>query len=155
MKELAPRARTATHMDRAAAALAGLLFLIASVRFGGSVAGDELDPSWTMVLRWASMQGLRWGSDIAFTYGPLGYLSPYSACDPALYGSFVAAQIALAGAAALVFANAWFAQRWPERVVLVAAAVLAAPLLAADPVWLSMPALALIGMHASAPASFA
>lgn len=152
MKELAPRARTATHMDRAAAALAGLLFLIASVRFGGSVAGDELDPSWTMVLRWANMQGLRWGSDIAFTYGPLGYLSPYNACDPAFYGSFVAAQIALAGAAAFVFGNAWFVQRWPERVVLAAAVVLAAPLLAADPVWLAMPALALIGMHAHAVA---
>lgn len=151
-KEPAPRTRTATYVDRTAAALAGLLFLIASVRFGGSVAGDELDPSWTMVLRWASMQGLRWGSDIAFTYGPLGYLSPYNACDPGFYGSFVAAQIALAGAAAFLFANAWFAQRWPERVVLAAAAVLAAPLLAADPVWLAMPALALIGMHAHAVA---
>ncbi len=146
------RSRAVAVVDLAATALVGLLFLIASVRFGGSVAGDELDPSWTMVLRWASMHGLRWGSDIAFTYGPLGYLSPHNACDPAFYGAFVAAQIALAGAAAFLFANAWFAQRWPERIVLATAVIFAAPLLAADPVWLSMPVIALVGLHAHAAA---
>lgn len=146
------RARAVTRVDLVAATLAGLLFLIASVRFGGSVAGDELDPSWTMVLRWASLHGLRWGSDIAFTYGPLGYLSPYNACDPASYGLFVAVQITLAAAAAFLFANAWLVQRWPERAVLAAAVVFAAPLLAADPVWLSMPVLALAGMRAHAVA---
>ncbi|MDC8016216.1 hypothetical protein [Tahibacter soli] len=145
-------ARIAMAAHVTAAALASVLFLIASVRFGGSVAGDELDPSWTMVLRWASMHGLRWGSDIVFTYGPLGYLSPYNACDPGFYGAFVAAQIALAGAAAFLFANAWFAQRWPERIVLATAVVFAAPMLAADPVWLSMPAVALVGMYAHAAA---
>ncbi len=146
------RTRAITAVDLAATTLIGLLFLVASVRFGGSVAGDELDPSWTMVLRWASMHGLRWGSDIAFTYGPLGYLSPYNACDPAFYGAFVAAQIALAGAAAFLFANAWFAQRWPERIVLATAVIFSAPMLAADPVWLSMPVIALVGLHAHAAA---
>lgn len=146
------RARTVSVLDLAAAALAGLLFLVASVRFGGSVAGDELDPSWTMVLRWASLHGLRWGSDIAFTYGPLGYLYPLNACDPDRYGIFVAMQIALAGAAAFLFANAWFAQRWPERAVLATAVLCAAPLLAADPVWLATPVFAIAGMHAHAAA---
>lgn len=141
-------ARALSYIDLAAAALAGLLFLIATVRFGGSVAGDELDPSWTMVLRWASLHGLRWGSDIAFTYGPLGYLYPLSAGDPASYGSFVATQIALAAAAGFLFANAWMAQRWPERIVILSAVVAASPLLVADSVWLSMPVFALAGMHA-------
>ncbi|MCQ4163530.1 hypothetical protein [Tahibacter harae] len=146
---LPPRASV---LDLAATALAGLLFLMASVRFGGSVAGDELDPSWTMVLRWASMHGLHWGSEIVFTYGPLGYLYPLNACDPGTYGAFVAAQIALAAAAAFLFANAWFAQRWPERLMLAAAVLIGAPLLAADPVWLSMPVFALAGLHAHAAA---
>lgn len=146
------RSRAVAAVDLAATVLAGLIFLVASVRFGGSVAGDELDPSWTMVLRWASMHGLHWGSDIAFTYGPLGYLSPYNACDPAFYAAFVAAQIALAGAAAFLFANVWYTQRWPERIVLAIAAAFAAPLLAADPVWLSMPVIALAGMQAHATA---
>ena len=149
-----PAAQTPTvkATDVAAAVLIGLLFLIASVRFGGSVAGDELDPAWAMVLRWASEHGLRWGSDIVFTYGPLGYLSPLNACDPASYGAFVAAQIALAAAAAFLFANAWFAQRWPERLMLAAAVLTGAVLLAADPVWLSMPVFALAGMYAHAAA---
>jgi len=148
----ARRRRIATAVELTAATVAGLLFLIASVRFGGSVAGDELDPSWTMVLRWASLHGLRWGSDIAFTYGPLGYLYPLNACDPRSYGLFVATQIALAGAAAFLFANAWFAQRWPERLVLLTVTLFAAPLLAADPVWLSMPVFAIAGLHAHAVA---
>ncbi|HVH34241.1 MAG TPA: hypothetical protein VM847_09060 [Tahibacter sp.] len=146
------RPRLIPALDRTAAVIAGLLFFVASVRFGGSVAGDELDPSWTMVLRWASLHGLRWGSDIAFTYGPLGYLYPLNACDPRSYALFVATQIALAGAAAFLFANAWYAQRWPERVVLIAATVFAAPLLAADPVWLSAPVLTIVGVHAQAVA---
>ncbi|WP_257387882.1 hypothetical protein [Tahibacter caeni] len=144
--------RAANIPDLAAATLAGLLFLLASVRFGGSVAGDELDPSWTMVLRWASMHGLRWGSDIAFTYGPLGHLYPLNACDPGYYGTFVAAQIALAAAAAFLFANGWFTQGWPERLVLAAAVAFGAPLLAADPAWLSMPVFAIVGLHAHAAA---
>lgn len=147
-----PHPRAVTIADRIAATLAGLLFLVASVRFGGSVAGDELDPSWSMVLRWASMHGLRWGHDIAFTYGPLGYLSPLNACDPNHYGAFVAAQIALAATAAFLFANVWIAQRWPERLVLAAAVIFAAPMLAADPVWLAMPVFALVGMQAHAVA---
>jgi len=144
--------RGVTVMELTATTLVGLLFLVASVRFGGSVSGDELDPSWTMVLRWASMHGLHWGRDIAFTYGPLGYLYPLNACDPDHYGAFVAAQIALAAAAAFLFANGWFVQRSLERIVLAAAVVFAAPLLAADPVWLAMPVFGLVGMHAHAAA---
>lgn len=144
------RTRAVATLDLVAAALAGLLFLVASVRFGGSVAGDELDPSWTMVIRWASLHGLRWGSDIAFTYGPLGYLSPFNASDPASYGAFAAAQIALAAAAAFLFANGWYVLRWPERIVLAAAVLFTTP--CADPVWLAMPVFALVGLHAHAAA---
>lgn len=147
-----PPTRPLRAIDVIATVLVGLLFLVASVRFGGSVSGDELDPSWTMVLRWASLHGLHWGSDIAFTYGPLGYLSPYNACDPTTYGLFVTAQIALAGAAAFLFANVWLVQRWPERIVLATTVLFGAPLLAADPVWLAMPVFALVGLHAHAVA---
>lgn len=148
----APRTRAAATGDLVAATLVGLLFLVANVRLGGSMAADELDPSWTMVLGWASRHGLRWGSDIAFTYGPLGWLYPLAAADPERYGLFVAVQIALAGAAALLFAHGWVVQRWPERLVLAAAVVFAAPLLFADPVWLATPVFALVGMHAHAVA---
>jgi hypothetical protein len=144
--------RSVTAWELIATMLAGLLFLIASVRFGGPVTADELDPAWRMVLTWASMHGLHWGSDIVFTYGPLGYLFPLAACDPAHYGAFVAAQIVLAATAAFLFANAWFAQRWPERLMLVAGVIFFAPALAADPVWLAVPVFALVGLHTHAAA---
>lgn len=35
----------------------------------------SLDPSWEITLNFANIQNLVWGKDIAFTYGPLGYLS--------------------------------------------------------------------------------
>lgn len=34
----------------------------------------SLDPSWTITLNYLKIKGLTWGSDIAFTYGPLGQL---------------------------------------------------------------------------------
>lgn len=33
-----------------------------------------LDPSWRMVIGYALGHGLQWGTDLIFTYGPLGYL---------------------------------------------------------------------------------
>jgi hypothetical protein len=33
-----------------------------------------LDPSWRMAIGYALSHGLQWGTDIVFTYGPLGYL---------------------------------------------------------------------------------
>ena len=33
-----------------------------------------LDPSWRMVIGYALGHGMQWGTDLVFTYGPLGYL---------------------------------------------------------------------------------
>lgn len=35
----------------------------------------SLDPSWNLNLNYASMSGMRWGTDIIFTYGPLSHLA--------------------------------------------------------------------------------
>jgi hypothetical protein len=35
----------------------------------------SLDPSWISALNYVKIQGLTWGKDFAFTYGPLSYLS--------------------------------------------------------------------------------
>src|SRR5579859_66878 len=44
-----------------------------------SVAADlGADASWSAVLQWAHIHGLQFGTQIVFTYGPLGYLlAPY------------------------------------------------------------------------------
>lgn len=36
---------------------------------------EGLDPSWVAVISWATTKNLQWGGDIAFNYGPLGFLS--------------------------------------------------------------------------------
>lgn len=51
--------------------------------------GPGLDSAWQQVVAHAAASGWQWGTDIAFTYGPLGYLRspPY---DDALLGSVLA-----------------------------------------------------------------
>lgn len=121
----------------------GLYFALASVRFGAVLPGDALDPSWLSVINWAARTGQRWGVDIAFTYGPLGYLFPYSVYDAANYTTFVAAQVALALAAGALAAAAWLMLGGLERVVAVILVALYAALFIADPVWFTIPLLAL------------
>lgn len=58
----------------------GALSLVAAVLTWPTwayVPRPGIDPSWQTALSWAAALGLRWGRDVVFTYGPLGYtLSP-------------------------------------------------------------------------------
>lgn len=47
-------------------------------------AVPELDPSWAQALGYALVHGLRFGVDVVFTYGPLGWFA-HSAWQPELY----------------------------------------------------------------------
>ncbi len=35
----------------------------------------DLDPSWWTGLAWADQLGVQWGSQLIFTYGPLGFIT--------------------------------------------------------------------------------
>ncbi|MBS0662186.1 MAG: hypothetical protein JSR48_02905 [Verrucomicrobia bacterium] len=52
-----------------------LLLWLTVVKFPSSPASD-LDPSWRMVLGYAEAHNFQFGTDLIFTYGPLGYLLP-------------------------------------------------------------------------------
>lgn len=58
--------------------VAGQVALVCALWFGlirfPSPPTPGLDSSWQMVLGYATAHGLQFGSDIVFTYGPLGYL---------------------------------------------------------------------------------
>src|SRR5207244_11236768 len=55
--------------------LAALAVLLALLLFQfPSPAKAGLDPSWGMVLVYAHRHGLQFGRDVAFTYGPYGFL---------------------------------------------------------------------------------
>ena len=72
-----------------------------------------LDPTWSMVLRWAYLHGLQWGRDIVFTYGPLGFLTPLASYYPGADRLFDVAQILLAlGQAAVVALALRAVPRW-------------------------------------------
>lgn len=107
-ESVAPPAAKARQFARAKAASFWLtlpvLFLLL-LRFG-TPPSLELDPTWSAVLRWAFAHGLRWGVDIVFTYGPLGFLTPRAAYYPGLERLFFSAQIVLALGQACVFALA-------------------------------------------------
>ena len=65
-------------------ALLAALLALERVDFVERIAGPELDPSWHQSLGRALLEGKRFGVDLQFTYGPLGYFmsSPY---EPGLY----------------------------------------------------------------------
>ena len=54
------------------------IFLSSFFISGTSTPIGELDPSWQAVLEFATQKRLQFGSEIIFTYGPLGFLfQPY------------------------------------------------------------------------------
>lgn len=58
---------------------AALAILIALLTFQGGNAihytGEGLDPSWKFGINFFNYEGIRFGRDVVFTYGPLGFLS--------------------------------------------------------------------------------
>jgi hypothetical protein len=52
----------------------GLIVALLGWRIGMNSPGTGLDPSWNAGLAMGAEQGLHWGKDIVFTYGPLGFL---------------------------------------------------------------------------------
>ena len=77
-RELMERAKRAGRVRKATyiAAWAAIALTSAGLPFGTWKAGD--DSSWCAVLAYAQQKGLQFGTDLTFTYGPLGFLAvPY------------------------------------------------------------------------------
>ena len=51
---------------------------------------DLIDGSWVLANSWAHVEGLRWGSDLAYTYGPLGFLRSPIPFGPTLVAGGIA-----------------------------------------------------------------
>lgn len=83
-----------------------------------------LDPSWGVAIHMAALGGLDWGSDVAFTYGPLGFLAvPFP-----FFG--VTSLLALAGCLLVHTATAAMALYHASRLFPLWVAVVAAALVA-------------------------
>lgn len=79
----------------------------------------DLDSSWTLVLAWALRKPLQWGSDLVFTYGPLGSLVPFASYFPDSHVGYFVGQCGLSLAAAFIVHR--FAGRvgWGVNLVLI------------------------------------
>jgi hypothetical protein len=69
------------------------------------VPRQGLDPSWQTGLSWARELGLRWGADVLFTYGPLGYLLIPETASPWQPELSVVVQVAAVMAVAIAVAE--------------------------------------------------
>jgi hypothetical protein len=70
--------RLLSRPSTGAIALAGVAVALLDWRVGINAPAAGLDPSWNAALAMATKEGLRFGQDIVFSYGPLGFLhGPY------------------------------------------------------------------------------
>lgn len=117
---------------RAALVVAYALALwLGNVALPGPMAGERLDPSWQQSLGRALREGLRFGVDVEFTYGPLGWfvVAPY---DRELFlAKCVAWEIGV-GLAAAGFAAACVARARGAWSAVLLAAALALPAAGGD-----------------------
>ena len=99
---------TAERSSSRYAWIATALFAVAcggiAFRYGWPSAGAEIDESWAAVIAWGYLHGLRWGVDLVFTYGPLGFLQPNAPYTPGLFDTYLAGQAVLALGYAGVYA---------------------------------------------------
>ena len=81
--------------DRIGAWLVAISAFVCWYQRGNPPSGVNLESSWFDVLSRAFTQGWQWGSDIIFTYGPLGFLTPYLTWNPETASAFRIGQIVL------------------------------------------------------------
>lgn len=62
-------------LPRPVAMTAALVLTLLTWQTGSIVAGAGVDPSWRVALHLAHLQGVSFGPDFVWTYGPLGYLA--------------------------------------------------------------------------------
>jgi hypothetical protein len=71
----APIACGRMEVGKRGAVWGGLVVALLGWQIGFQTPGAGLDPSWNAGLAMAVHQGLHFGSDVVFTYGPLGFLN--------------------------------------------------------------------------------
>lgn len=132
----APRALSTRPGSRYIPVLVFILMFLLNLSTGTGPAGDQLDPSWTTVLSWASTHGQRFGADIVFTYGPLGFLIPRTSYLPDAYPVYLLgnALLALIVAWPLAALSLYLPYRW--QATLLVLCTIWAPWIASDPSWM-------------------
>lgn len=74
-----------TWLARVLAIANGLFLFLVLARLWRVPHAGNLDYSWTTVLAWAATHQAQWGRDLAFTFGPLGFLGSDLPFNPGTY----------------------------------------------------------------------
>lgn len=132
-----PAPNKSSWVANSAAVLFGLVIFAATLRLGTFSAGAELDPSWSAVLGWAAHSGVRWGHDLIYTYGPLGYVHQYASYDPQSFNLYLLAQVLMGLGYAFLYAICFRALAPLERLLFALTVAVYLPWLHADALMLS------------------
>ena len=122
--------RIASEADRRAWLLVALLLGLTTWPIVRLTPIGGIDGSWQAAMVMAVERGLRWGVDVVFTYGPLGFLSVpqlYSPTLGALAWAFVGL-VHLAVCGAIAWLSFRRENRWTGLLLAVVGALLVAPL---------------------------
>lgn len=92
------------------------VFFVCVFRFG-TPAGIEIDQSWATVLGWAHLHGVRFGEELVFSYGPLGYLHPRGPYNPLLFETYLFGQVLLTLGYTFIYTMTFRRLAGPERVL--------------------------------------
>lgn len=93
-----------------------VVFFLCVFRFG-TPAGIEIDQSWATVLGWAHLHDVRFGEELVFSYGPLGYLHPRGPYNPQLFETYLFGQVLLTLGYTFIYATAFRSLPGAERVL--------------------------------------
>lgn len=124
-------------------ALGVVLAFLANLQLPHGIASSALDSSWSQVLAHALIKGVQWGPQLNFTYGPLGFVTPYLGYIPGMLWPYLAAQALVATLYAL---TVWFVlKRLPVlQIIAFCCCILVFGFwLAGDAAWLSIYALSI------------
>ncbi|HEY8407521.1 MAG TPA: hypothetical protein VIK66_06055 [Gaiellaceae bacterium] len=85
-------------LPRPVAAVAALVLTLLTWQTASLVAKAGVDPSWRVALHLAHLQGIHFGPDFVWTYGPLGYLAfPLAVSGGTLAAALVSVLVAQTG----------------------------------------------------------
>lgn len=119
---------------------------VASSALSSAWAHNPLDLSWPQVLAHALLQHMQWGPQLSFTYGPLGFVTPYMSYVANMFWPYVIAQWFIATLFAILIWHA-FRQLALYRLFFLAASLITFGFwVAGDAAWLSTYALSIAAL---------
>lgn len=104
------------------AVAAGILVFLLQIDLSQGFA-DNLDAGWQEVLNWGVAQGAQWGEQLAFTYGPLGFIAPGQPLDPRIFWLTLVLQLVFAAVVAWLVAANLRRMPWSTASAFVAATI--------------------------------